>query len=136
MEPSTAPFNGETLQNGRKEAAVKFKVTENDGVVIFSPAGRMTAGPDLDKLREKIRELVRVGSRRMVIDLGRVPWAGSPGLGLLIETKKLLGSVQGDLRLARITEKIEDVIDITHLAREFKSCSSVRQAVQDLLAVN
>lgn len=115
---------------------MKFKMAEKEGVVILSPEGRMMAGSDLDKMREKIKELVCIGSRRMVIDLAKVLWAGSPGLGLLLETKKLLQDVDGDLRLARITEKIEDLIDITRLTREFKTCSSVGAAVKDLPFVN
>ena len=115
---------------------MKFKMAEKEGVVILSPKGRMMDGPDLDKMREKIKELVRIGSRRMVIDLAKVPWAGSPGLGLLLEAKKILQGVDGDLRLARITEKIEDLIDITRLTKEFKACSSVSAAVKDFPSVN
>lgn len=114
---------------------MRFKIAEKEGVVILAPEGRMMAGPGLDKMRDKIRELVRIGARRLVIDLGKVPWAGSPGLGLLLETKKLLQDSGGELRLARITEKIEDIIDVTRLTRQFDTSPSVNEAVKECLSV-
>ncbi len=53
-----------------------------------------------------------------------------------METKKLLQHAGGELRLARITEKIDDLIDITHLAQQFKTSPSVAQAVRDFSFAN
>jgi anti-anti-sigma regulatory factor len=42
----------------------------------------------------------------------------------------------GELRLARITDKVEDLIAITQLTEKFKTYTSVEEAVSDFSSNN
>lgn len=109
---------------------MNYESKEKEGVVIITPKGKMMAGPDLEKLHDKIKELVRIGARRMVIDLGEVELMDSRGLGILVAGLTSLRNVQGELKLARITNKIESLLVITHLSKVFKTYGSVDEALK------
>ncbi|MCI0404918.1 MAG: STAS domain-containing protein [candidate division Zixibacteria bacterium] len=109
---------------------MKYEISEKEGVVVVTPKGRMMAGPELEKLHEKIKELVRIGARKMVIDLGDVELMDSRGLGILVAALTSLKNVQGELKLARITNKIESLLVITQLSKVFKTYDSVEGALK------
>lgn len=115
---------------------MKFKTGEKDGVVIVTPKGKILDGLDTNRMHAKIEELVRIGARRMVIDLGEVPHMDSSGIRILVTALNGLRNEGGELRLARITDKVEDLIAITQLTEKFKTYPSVDEAVQDFPSVN
>lgn len=109
---------------------MKFETMEKDGAVIVTPKGKMMAGPDLDKVHEKIKELVDKGTRRLVMDLGEVAVMDSRGLGVLVAAYTSLKNQGGELKLSRITQKIQNLIVITQLATVFKTYDSVEEALK------
>jgi anti-sigma B factor antagonist len=109
---------------------MKFDISEKEGVVVVTPKGRMMAGPELEKLHEKIKELVRIGARKMVIDVGEVELMDSRGLGILVSALTSLRNVKGELKLSRITNKIESLLVITQLSKVFKTYGSVDEALK------
>jgi len=113
---------------------MKYETKEKEGIVIITPKGKMTAGPDLEKLHDKIKELVRIGARRMVIDLGEVELMDSRGLGILVAALTSLKNVGGELKLSRITNKIQSLLVITHLSTVFKTFSSADEALKSFKA--
>jgi len=81
---------------------MKYETSEKEGIVVITIKEKMMDGPGLEKLHNKIKELVSVGARQMVIDLGEVPWIDSAGLGLLVTTFNNLKSIGGELKIADI----------------------------------
>ncbi|MCK4350514.1 MAG: STAS domain-containing protein, partial [Candidatus Krumholzibacteria bacterium] len=80
-------------------------------------------------LHEKLHELIDNGTLSVVVDLQGVAWMNSSGLGILIGGLSALRKSGGDLRLARVTEKIEEVLKITKLDRVFDIYSNTEDAV-------
>lgn len=115
---------------------MNFNTSEKDGVVIVVPQGKILDGPDTNRLQGKIEEFVRIGARRMVIDLGEVPHMNSSGIRILVSALNGLRKEGGELRLARITDKVEDLIAITQLTEKFKTYASVEEAVSDFPSNN
>ena len=115
---------------------MKFEVDEKDGVVVISTRGKMMAGPKLDDFHDKIKGLVRIGARRIVIDLGKTEWMDSRGLGILISCLTTLRKADGALRLARPTKKIKQSIVIAKLTEYFKNYKSVEDAVSSFASTS
>lgn len=109
---------------------MKFEVDEKDGVVIITPDGKIYDDPDLDKLRSEMRKTVRIGARRMVVDLGNVPETLTRGLSTFTEIAMALRKVNGDLKLARMSKQIKSIIAITRLSQFFDCYESVEEAVR------
>lgn len=115
---------------------MNFNTKEKDGVVIVIPQGKILDGPDTTRLQGKIEEFVRIGARRMVIDLGEVPHMDSSGIRILVSALNGLRKEGGELRLARIVDKVEDLIAITQLTEKFKTYTSVEEALSDFPSNN
>ena len=103
-------------------------VTSGD-VAVLHLQGKIMGGPDATSLHEKLHELIESGTRSVVIDLKEVDWMNSSGLGILIGGLSAIRKSGGDLRLASVTEKIEEVLRITKLDRVFDVYGSTDEAV-------
>ncbi len=79
-------------------------------------------------LREKIIALVEDGARSIIVDLGRVEFLDSTGLGVLVGGLRRLSGVGGDFSLVCDQEKILKIFRITGLDRVFTLYESVETA--------
>jgi anti-sigma B factor antagonist len=82
--------------------------------------------------KEKIRGLIGEGRHSLVIDMGRVGFVDSSGLGSLISALKVLRASGGDLKLANLSEQVYSVLEITRLLRVFDTYASAEQALEAL----
>src|SRR3989304_2244603 len=113
---------------------MKYETKEKEGIVIITPKGKMTAGPDLEKLHDKIKELVRIGARRMVIDLGEVELMDSRGLGILVAGLTSLKKVGGGVKVSRINKKKQYPLATPPLSTVFKTFGSADEALKSFQA--
>lgn len=98
-------------------------------VAVVSLRGNLMGDPDTTAVREKIYNLLQDDVRKVVLDLGKVKWMNSTGLGTLISVMTSVKHKEGDLRLANVTEKIESLFMITQLIKVFKTYETVDRAV-------
>jgi anti-sigma B factor antagonist len=80
------------------------------------------------RLRECLVELVSEGHRRVVLDLSRVVFIDSAGLGIIVAGLKRLRALEGDLALAGATANVLNVFEITGLASVFRMAATVDEA--------
>ena len=108
---------------------MQIKHVTSGEVAVLHLQGKIMGGPDATTLHEKLHELIAGGTRSVVIDLKDVDWMNSSGLGILIGGLSAIRKSGGDLRLASVTEKIEEVLRITKLDRVFDVYGSTEEAV-------
>jgi anti-sigma B factor antagonist len=71
------------------------------------------------QLRERLISIVEGGGRRVVVDLSRVEFLDSTGLGVLVGALKRLRGVGGELFLVCDQERLLKIFRITGLDRVF-----------------
>jgi anti-sigma B factor antagonist len=108
---------------------MKLSAREVGELVILEPKGKIMGGPDATLLHDQLHDLIEQGRKKVVIDLAKVDWMNSTGLGILISALTTLNNNQGELKLANITEKIQSLLTITKLVTVFETYDSVDQAV-------
>lgn len=86
-------------------------------------------GPDATLLHDKLYEFIQQGKTRVVIDLSRIEWMNSTGLGILIQGYTTLRNSDGQLKLAEVTDKIQSLLTITKLGSVFDAYDSVEDAI-------
>jgi anti-sigma B factor antagonist len=82
------------------------------------------------KLREKLIELVSEGSYDLIVDLEKVDFLDSTGLGVLVGGLKRVRNHDGSLKLVCTQEKILKIFRITGLTKVFPIYASVDDAIQ------
>jgi anti-sigma B factor antagonist len=81
------------------------------------------------KLREKLIELVNEGKFHLVVDLEKVDFLDSTGLGVLVGGLKRVRNHDGALELVSTQDKILKIFRITGLTKVFPIHASVADAI-------
>lgn len=108
---------------------MKFSTTRRGAVTVIALDGNLMGGPDATALHGKLHDLVAQGVTRAVIDLAKVEFINSSGLGILIGGVSTLRNAGGGLKIANASEKIATVITVTKLGPVFELFPSVDTAV-------
>ena len=99
------------------------------GVAVLVPKGKLMGGPDSFGLHDKVHSLIDDGINQVVIDLAKVKWVNSSGLGTLMACLTTLRNANGDLKLANVSRKTESLLLITKLITVFEAYDSVNRAI-------
>ena len=82
-------------------------------------------------LRERLNELVAAGHHDLVVDMERVEFLDSTGLGVLVGGLKRVRSHDGSLHLVCSQERILKVFRITGLTKVFPIHATLQEALDD-----
>jgi anti-sigma B factor antagonist len=102
-------------------------------VVILTLKGNLMGEPETTEFRDKIKNLVRDGFLKIVLDVAKLKWVNSSGLGALISALTSVNNAGGDMRIANVTEKIQSLFMITQLIKVFKVFESNERAVASFM---
>lgn len=80
------------------------------------------------RLRERLIEVIGGGAGSVVVDLSRVDFLDSTGLGVLVGALKRLRLAGGELALVCASEKLLKIFRITALDRVFRLYDTVAAA--------
>lgn len=109
---------------------MSFNVSERYNCVIIEFKGNVMGGPDAVSLNDKLHELIESNKTNIVVDLSKVKFMNSSGLGMLIGALTTMRKAGGDLRIANATDKIESLLIITKLITVFKHFKSTDEAIE------
>ncbi len=107
-----------------------FTIKEEKGVVVISPQGKIMGGPAATELHDRLHYLISQDKKRIVIDFSEVDWMNSTGLSILISALIAIRNNGGELKLANVTGKIKNLLEITRLTKVFERFDSVDKAVE------
>lgn len=100
-------------------------------IVILDVSGKIMGGEETTMFHGKIHEYMNQNKKRIIVDLAKVDWMNSVGLGMLISALTTVKNAGGRLVLANIT-KIESVLTITRLISVFEHYDSRDAALKAL----
>jgi anti-sigma B factor antagonist len=103
--------------------------TLQDGIIVVDCAGRIVFGEETAELRDRVRSLIQKGSR-IVVNLADVTYIDSGGLGTLVSLYITARNGGGAVKLARLTQRVGDLLQITKLLTVFEVYDSEEAAVQ------
>jgi len=99
------------------------------GVTVLTMKGRFLGEPETSAFQEQKFRLLEANRINIVLDLSDMTLINSAGLGSLIAALVSTRDRGGDLRLARLSKVVEQVIQKVQLDSTFKIFRSVEEAV-------
>lgn len=72
------------------------------------------------EFKKIVEDLIDTGSRQIIIDLEKVHYVDSSGLGALINQRTKMQKAGGDLFLVKISDQIRSVLELTKMTVFFK----------------
>ena len=83
------------------------------------------------RLRQAIIDLVEGGATRIVVDMERVDFLDSTGLGVLVGGLKRVKMKEGSLSIVTTQDKILKIFDITGLNKAFPIHGTLEDALKE-----
>ncbi len=106
------------------------------GVIILDLKGKMTLGEGDELLKDKVNSLIQQGNKKLLLNLGGVPYIDSAGLGEIVRCYTTVSRQGGSLKLVNLTKRITDLLSITKLLTVFETFDSEDDAVRSFATAN
>ncbi len=99
-----------------------------NGIAVLDLRGRITLGDETANLRQMVNDLLNSGRKQIVLNLKGVNYIDSSGLSTLIACFISSRKQGGSLKLAHLTTRVRDLMQITRLSTVFESYETVEDA--------
>jgi anti-sigma B factor antagonist len=109
--------------------ALKMTNREVDGVSVVALDGRIVLGEESNALREKVKQLLAEGKKKIVLNMDNITFIDSAGLGTLVAAHHSAKGQGASLRLCHLGSKFQEVLQITKLLTVFDVYDTEAQAV-------
>ncbi len=109
--------------------ALDIQQREREGIVVLKLDGRITMGPEASALRDKITDLNAAGTRNVVLDMAKVDYIDSTGLGALVMCATSLRKGGGNVKLLNLNRRNIELLVMTKLATVFEIFNDEQDAV-------
>nr|ALS90547.1 ant_ant_sig: anti-anti-sigma [uncultured bacterium] len=105
-----------------------------DGVSVLDLSGKIVLGEGDGQVRERIKDLLSDGQKKILLNLGDVTYVDSAGLGALISSYTTTKREGGQLKLVNLTKRIQDLLAITKLITVFETYDTEQEAIESYLS--
>ena len=98
-------------------------------VQILDCSGKITLGEGTMAIRNTVRELLKSGHKKIILNLSDVNYIDSSGIGELVSSYTTVTNQGGSLKLLNLTKKIHELLAITKLLTVFPVFDNEQAAV-------
>ena len=102
---------------------------EVNGVAVVWLDGRIVLGEETIELRKRVKGLLGEGKKKLVLDLKKVTFIDSSGLGALVAAHSSAKSSGATLRLCNLGSGANELLQLTRLVTLFDVSNSEADAV-------
>ena len=108
---------------------MKSEIHDHGDVRVISLSGKITIGSGDVKIRELINSALDDGKKLILLDLAGVTSIDSSGIGELVACYTTVTKQDGQLKLLRLSPKINDIMQVTQLITVFDVFDDEREAL-------
>ena len=98
---------------------MKFSTRKIGGVVVIDVDGKILLGEGDVEIKRTVDDLLKAGNKNILLNLARVPYLDSAGLGEIIRCYTALRKSGGSFKLLSPNRRIIDLLSITKLLNVF-----------------
>ncbi len=106
---------------------MQFEEKDEGGVLIVKPLDNRLDSAEAGSFKEKLHGIIDGGTCKVVLDLERVEFVDSSGLGAIIACRKKMGS-DGELVIAGASEAVVGLFQLTRMDRVFRLFTTTEEA--------
>ena len=100
-----------------------------DGIVVVDCVGRLVFGDESSALRDTVKALIP-DNKAIVLNLAGVTYIDSGGLGTLVGLYTSAKAAGGGVKLANLTQRVGDLLQVTKLLTVFDVYEGEDKAVR------
>ena len=97
--------------------------------VVLSPRGEIDLH-NSPQLRVEVMNLLKIAKpRKLILDLGQVPYIDSSAVAVLVESLKVLQRTGGRVCLFNLQPRVKGILEISRLDAVFSICKDEQEAL-------
>lgn len=108
---------------------MKIKQEMKGEILVITLSGKVIGGPELMEVKDVFQKAVDQDKKKIVLNLGKVSWMDSSGLGVIVSGHTTLSRAGGALKILHATKKIHELFIITKLITIFDTYSDEQKAL-------
>ena len=89
-------------------------------VLVLNLTGPITLGPGTREFRQLIADTLESGKKNILLNMAEVYYIDSSGLGELVAAYTAATRRGGKLKLMKLTQRVQDVVQLTKVYRIFE----------------
>ena len=108
---------------------MNFKQNPVGEVMVLELSGKIMGGPDHEKFQNEIKTLIAEGHVDILLNMAKVNWVNSTGLGILVSAFHTLKKNGGQLKICNVSDRIDNILNVTQLKLVFETFGDVDEAL-------
>ena len=108
---------------------LRMSTRQVDGVLVVDCSGRLVFGEESASLRDTVKKVL-AESPKVVLNLHEVNYIDSGGLGTLVSLFTTARNAGGAVKLARLSQRVGDLLQLTKLLTIFEVFDDEEVAAQ------
>ena len=108
---------------------MKINVRNVGNVAVVDLSGKITIGEGDILLRDKIQELLESGKKNLLLNMEKVSYMDSAGIGELVACYKRAREKSGTVKLLKASGKVADLLQLTKLQEVFETFENEKDAL-------
>lgn len=103
-------------------------------VCVLRLEGKFIVGGESIYLKDKVKDVLNMGMRNILVDLTKVPYVDSTGIGFLVSSHTGVSTQGGSFKLLKPSLRVREVLKITRLDKIFEVFENEEEAVASFQA--
>ena len=112
--------------------ALKIANREVNGVTVLALDGRIVFGEETSSVRDQIKTLLAAGKKKLVLNMEKVSYVDSTGLGMLVGVRQSTKTAGAQLRLSNVEARYSELLKMTQLWPLFDVSATEAEAIRAL----
>lgn len=108
---------------------LKLSNRNERGILVVDCVGRIVFGDESGYLRDTVKQML-LENKRIVLNLGEISYIDSGGLGTLVALYTSATSAGASIKLANLTKRVGDLLQVTKLLTVFEVYDSEEKALE------
>ncbi len=97
--------------------------------MVLQLSGDIMGGSDYELFTGTIKELIEQGHADLVLDMSKVRYINSTGLGILVSGLTTLKKNMGQMKICNLSSRIDRLFSVTSLTSVFETYESLDEAL-------
>ena len=108
---------------------MKIETRTVGDVYVLDCSGKITLGEGTMAIRNTVKDVLKGGGKKIILNLSDVNYIDSSGIGELVSSYTTVTNQGGLLKLVNLTKKIHELLAITKLLTVFQVFDSEQAAI-------
>jgi anti-sigma B factor antagonist len=123
------PVASRSSHPASRENSMNIQQAPQGEVMILNLSGKIMGGPDYEKFHTEIKSLINEGYVDILLNMSKVTWINSTGLGILVSAFHTLKKNGGIMKICDVSTRIDNILNVTQLKLVFETFETQDEAL-------